>query len=148
MKFGENYKYELIEGQEEGLNAGDVKIRKTGLTAEFTLNDIDRDRQYLEKKKEEILGKMQIEDAKMQNIDRTNPEIGQMDEHVRQVIYIYQQAFAVCKVGKEKVAEIDKTLEELKHEMMDISIQTGILTTHDGGTEGKESGDTEGPESV
>jgi hypothetical protein len=128
MNFNE-YKYEAIEDFEDGKQTGDVKIRKSGLTAEFTMNDIDRDIQLLEKKKLELDSQIKIEDAKMQNIDRTNPEVGQMSPEMRQVVYIYERAYAFCKVGKEKVEEIDKMIADYKHELMDIALQTGILTT-------------------
>jgi hypothetical protein len=128
MNFNE-YKYEAIGDFEDGKQPGDVKIRKSGLTAEFTMNDIDRDIQLLEKKKTELDAQIKIEDAKMQNIDRTNPEVGQMSPEMRQVVYLYERAYAFCKVGKEKVEEIDKMIADYKHELMDIALQTGILTT-------------------
>ena len=130
MTFGEECKYEVIEPAE---NPGDTKIKKSGLTAEFTMNDIDRDRQLLEKKKTELDAQIGIEEAKMQNIDRTNPEVGQMSAEMRQVIYIYERAYAFCKVGKEKVGEINNMLETYKHELLDIALQTGLLTTNDEG---------------
>lgn len=122
----ENIKYEIIEKADQ---PGASKILKTGLTAEFTLDDIDRDIHYLEKKKLELTSQIAIEEAKMKNIDGTNPEIGAMDEHMRQVIYLYERSFAFSKVGKEKVEEIDKQLEDYKAELMAIVLQTGLVLT-------------------
>jgi hypothetical protein len=122
----ENYKYEVLEKSEQ---PGETKIKKSGLTAEFTLNDIARDIQLLEKKKVELNAQIGVEDAKMRNIDRTNPEIGQMDTNMRQVIYLYERSYAFSKVGKEKVEEIDKLLDEYKTELMDITVQTGLVLT-------------------
>jgi hypothetical protein len=135
----ETYTYTVIE---EAENAGDAKIKKTGLTAEFTLNDIDRDMKYLQRKKEELEGQMRIEDAKMKNIDDTNPEVGAMSEEMRQVIYIYQKAFSFCKVGKEKVEEIDNQIKEYRQELMAIVVQTGLGLSNDG--EEKEAERTDG----
>jgi hypothetical protein len=122
----ENITYEVIEKTED---PGESKILKSGLTAEFTLNDITRDVQYLQKKKEELESQIGVEAARMTNIDGTNPEIGQMDERMRQVIYLYERAFAFCKVGKEKVAEIDAQMKSYREELMQIVMQTGLAIT-------------------
>lgn len=111
---------------EEKSDVGESIIQKTGMVAEFTMNDIDRDLQLLRKKKEELESQKAVEDARMVNIDRTNPEVGQMDEKTRQVVYIYERAYAFSKVATEKIAEIDTAIKSYKDEMLAIALETGI----------------------
>ncbi len=108
-------------------DVGECVIEKAGVLVEFTLNYLDRDMQLLKRKKEELEGMQKIERAKMANINRTNPEIGEMSEALRQVVFIYTQAFSSDKVITEKVAEIDAQIKAYRDELMVIVMQTGIV---------------------
>ena len=123
-KTPENLTYRILEENVE--NIGASVVEKVGMVVTFTVDDIDRDLVALRKKREELEGQMKIESARMVNIDRTNPEIGQMSEEMRQVVYIYERAYAFCKVGGEKIAEIVAQEKEYRDEVTNIIMQTGI----------------------
>lgn len=115
---------------EEKPDPGDSVIQKTGLTAEFTLNDMDRDMKYLAKKKDELEAQIAVEAARMTNIERDRPALAEMSEEERQIIYIYTKSASFVKVGKEKIAEIDTQMKEYKDEMINIVMQTGVVAPH------------------
>lgn len=135
------YIYEVIEKAE---NPAETKVKKSGITAEFTLREVQADIASLQKLRLEIDAKARIESAKMQNIERDMPEIADMDENQRKIIYIYQQAASTYKMASEKVAEIDKQLEEYEAELNNITQQTGLVLTEPNGTTEEESGGTDG----
>ena len=107
-------------------NPAECVIQKTGMIAEFTLGDINADIELLKKKREEVEGIMKISEARLINIDNTNPEIGEMSEELRQVIFIYAKDFSTAKVAKEKIAEIDAAIKSYRQEALTIAMETGI----------------------
>lgn len=115
--------YEIVEEKE---NPAETLIRKHGMVSEFTLGEINVDLSLLAKKKNELESQIAVEAARMTNIDRTNPEIGQMEEAMRQVVFIYERAFAFVKIAKQKVAEIDAQAKEYREEVVRIAMETGL----------------------
>jgi hypothetical protein len=117
------YKFTVVTPNEDPTQA---VILKEGLTAKFTLAETGMDTLLLEKKREEIDAEVRIQQATMTNIERTNPDVAKMSEADRQITYVYQKAFAVVKVGKEKLAELDNAIAEIEADRADILKQTGL----------------------
>ena len=117
-------KYKVITKAEE--KEQDWVIRKEGLTADFTLNDIKRDIEQLKKMKTEMEAKSGIEDAILKNVATNYPEVPKMKEKLRVAVFLYQKSFATKKMCDDKVAEIDKQLEEYANETQEILNQTGL----------------------
>jgi len=119
-----NFKYEVITKSEE--KEQDWVIQKSGLTAEFTLNDIKRDIEILKKMKIEMDAKVGIEAAILENISVNYPDAPKMEEKLRVAVFLYQKSFATKKMCEEKVAEIDKQLKEYAEETQEILNQTNL----------------------
>lgn len=132
LKNGENVDYKVLEAKE---NPAETIIEKSGMTSQFTLGEIAVDLNLLQKKHDELESQMRIEEARMINIDRTNPEIGAMSEEMRQVIFIYAKAFAFVKVAKEKLNEIDAQVKEYNEEMEVIQSRLGLSFQTNGNRE-------------
>lgn len=133
----EDIHYRIIK---EASKPENVLIQKTGMVSEFTIGDILRDQQLLQKKKEELEAQIAIEEARMQNIDRSNPKIGKMSEEMRQVVFIYERAFAFSKVGRQKVEEIKNQLKEYREETLRIALETGLGVRADNENNAEETG--------
>lgn len=118
--------YRVVDEKE---NPAESVIQKTGMVAEFTLGDINRDLMLLAKKKDELESQIAVEDARCKNIDRTNPEIGEMSEEMRQIIFIYERAFAFVKIARQKVEEIKAQEKSYREEVIKIQMETGMDLT-------------------
>ncbi len=121
MDMAIKYKIKKAEADEK-----ESIIVKTGDVVEFTMRNIDNDIAYLERSQKELEAQMRIEEAKKQNVLDTHPHIADMPEEDRVACYIYQQSYAFTKVGKEKLEEIVKQLEDYAADKAEIEKQTGI----------------------
>lgn len=119
-----DYTYVITTPNEE--NPMEAVIEKGNLTVSFTPNQVMANMSSLGKTKQELEGKLKIEEAKMANILRDMPQIADMSEELRGIVYIYTQAYSTAKVAREKLAEVDEALNELHNEVIDIVMQTGL----------------------
>ncbi len=113
--------------KETSINPHDSVIEKHGQAITFTIGDIDRDVLYLEKAKKELEAQMKLEEAKKSNVVGTHPHIAEMSEEDRVATYLYQQAFAFCKVAESKIKQITEQIESYGTEKEEILKQTGIV---------------------
>lgn len=112
--------------KERALDPLDSLITKTGADIEFSLRAVENDIAYLQKNKREMISQMALEEAKMKNVVRTHPHIEKMTEEDRIACYIYQQAYAFCKVAENKIKQIDEQVRDYEAEKEEIKNQTGL----------------------
>ena len=118
--------YKIKETEAKDTDPMETVIVKTGGEVEFTLAGVNADIIYLQKMKKELLAKKGIEEAKKVNVLGTHPHIEQMSEEDRVACYLYQEAFAFCKVAENKIKEIDEQIAEYEKEKEEIKNQTGL----------------------
>lgn len=114
--------------KQKNKNPYDSLIIKTGLTAEFTINDIRNEIDALNKRKIEIEAKKGISDATIKNIkehDKTGV-INKISEKERIAIFLYEKAMIEIKAADELVKEINNQLDSYGAEIEDICKQTKL----------------------
>ena len=110
--------YKIIE---ESADVNTIVIEKSGLTATFTLQDIENHIAYLNKTKREIEGKILIDTAGCTNIENNNEWIKEMTEEELHACFLYFQSKATVVKGNEKLEEIENALKEYADEKIIIN---------------------------
>lgn len=104
----------------------EVIIEKSGITAQFTLNDIERHEDYLAKTLKEIEGQLAIEDAKSTNILSHNSFLVKMSEKDLHACKMYFECMAFSSTAKPKIKEIKEQIKAYKKEKEEIIKQTQL----------------------
>lgn len=115
--------YKIIKKAENPL---ETIIRKTDFSVDFTLGDLENNNTYHEKLKKEIEAKKQIEEAKIVNVLRTNPEVEKMDEKTLIAAFLYYGAKSFCKTAMDKLKQIENQISKDTNEIKEIRKQTGL----------------------
>lgn len=116
----EELKYEISK---RATDAKDSIIKKTGATVEFSMGQVEASEAQLEKVKRELQGQVDVETAKMANIEVHHPFVLKLSEQEMFVAHMYQGAKAIVLVGKQKVEDIQKALDDYKLEKEEIRKQ-------------------------
>ena len=98
-------KYKLIK--EEG-DVIDYVIEKRGLTSEFTIRDINSNLARMEKVTKELQAQLELEQAKMTNIEHFHPFVKDLSPEDLHTAWMYREA-------QEYVTQIVPKLEEIKN---------------------------------
>ncbi len=104
----------------------EVIIEKSGITAQFTLNDIERHEAYLAKTLKELEGQLSIEDAKAQNIATNNTFLLKLSEKDLHAAKMYFESMAFISTAKPKIREIKDQIKSYKKEKEEIIKQTKL----------------------
>jgi TolA-binding protein len=90
-------------------------VRKSGITAEFTMQELISERLTMEKRIKELEGQKKINDATVKNIEDHHPEVMKMDPELRSYAASYDEALAdkhnidkVLKAYKKAIKEDNK----------------------------------------
>ena len=90
-------------------------VRKSGITAEFTLQQLISERLTMDKRVKELEGQKKINDAIVKNIEQHHPEVMKMSEEARHYAAIYNKAVTdqekvngVLKAYKKALKEDDE----------------------------------------
>lgn len=90
-------------------------VRKSGITAEFSLRELMAERAQIDKRIKELEGQKKINDATVKNIEQHHPEVTRMKKELRSYAASYDAALAdqkkvnqVLKAYKKAVAEDDQ----------------------------------------
>lgn len=120
----EKYEYKIKEQKDDPY---ECLILKEGLTAEFTLNDVKKDIEVLNKRKTELEAKKKIPAALIENVKKEYAEvIEKTDEKSRIAIFIYEKAMMEIKGAQELIDMVDKQLDSYGAEIDDICQKTGL----------------------
>jgi len=120
-----DYIYKVIDEHPEDPMLSTVE--KQGITANFTVRDIEQDIASLGKMIKELTAKIGIEKAKLANIVRTDPEVEELTERQRHAAYLYQESYGFIIKADEKIDEMKEAITELEAEKIEITKQTGII---------------------
>ena len=106
-KKDKNFKAALIE-------------KKYEETVTFTVEQIDKHVELLERAVREIEGKKQISEAKIQNVLNNHPEVKKMDGVKIIAVHLFHENTAIVKEAEMKLKEVKKQLAEYKKERKEI----------------------------
>lgn len=112
--------YKIIKSAED---INDAVIEKSGITVEFSLNDVERTQKYNDKQLKEIEGKYQIEKAKMVNIEENHAFVKEMSDQDLFTAGMYYEAKNFCEQAEKKIAEFKEHKSELIKELIEIYAQ-------------------------
>ena len=101
-------------------------IEKSGITAQFTISDIERHEEYLVKSLKEIEGQLTLEDAKATNILNNNIFLMKLSEKEIHASHLYFEAMAFSVTAKPKIKEIKEQIKSYKKEKEEIIKQTQL----------------------
>jgi hypothetical protein len=107
-------------------DAKEVIIEKSGITAQFTINDIEKHEMYLEKSLKEVEGKLQIEEARSTNILNNNVFLMKLSEEELNAAHLYFESMAFIATAKPKIKEIKDQIKSYKKEKEEIIKQTQL----------------------
>lgn len=114
--------YELKEPNDDPLQA---KLLKKGVVVEFTLGEIINEERQCEKAVKELTAKVDLEKAKMVNIEHHHPFVQTMTMEQLFTAHMYYESRAFVDGLPEKIEVMKKQLAESKVESAKIIEQFG-----------------------
>ena len=115
-------KYKIIKG--DGLEA---VIEKTEHEpTQFEAINVKNHLEAVEKTIEELEAKIKLEEAIITNIENNHPGIKVIDEELKQACYLSIKSKMAIIPAKQKLDELNKSMDEYKKELKEIKSQTGI----------------------
>ena len=115
------YKYKVLEGK--GKTA---KIQKSGLKHEFNVSDIYEDLERIKKFRREKTAQIDVELAKIENVLRNHPKVGELNDVELGGAFIVQQSKIMIKAIEDKFKELTDLEAEYLSDLAKIKKQTGI----------------------
>lgn len=100
--------YKIKDTKEDPL---DTVIERSGLTAEFTLRDLNTNIARADKVMKELQGKHDIESAKMANIESYHPFVKDMSDQDINTTHMYAEAKEYVRQATEKMKEVEAVIE-------------------------------------
>jgi len=113
--------YTVKESHKEDTNF-DV-IEKTGITHEFTVQDILEEEEKFGKMVTEIEANIEVKEAIKTNVVSNNAWLEDMEEEKIHACFLYWEAHAYVKGGQAKVNEIKTAIKASEKERKDIKSQ-------------------------
>lgn len=98
-------------------------IEKTGQSYTFTLADVTAAKKYNDKQEREIRGQLEIEKAKMVNIENNHPEVAQMEGVKLVAAKIYQESKEYVEKAEKKLQEFAEAKGNMMTDLMDLYSQ-------------------------
>lgn len=120
------YKYSISEKNDNPLES---KIKKEGISVEFTLNQLIAEKQRADKLQKELEAQLKLEEAKAQNVADNYPFVKDVDEEEEKkavAITLYKGTLSKIDEINNKLKQIADLNEEHFAELADIKEQTGI----------------------
>lgn len=103
-------------------------IEKGGITAQFTLADLESEQKQFQKMIDEFRSKRSFEDAKVQNIEHFHPFVLDFDDEKRSTIFLYQEAKVTRDACDRRIEQIDAELQESLKETEKVRKALGLKT--------------------
>jgi len=119
-----NYKYQIIK---EATDNQKSQIRKSGVTIDFTMEQVAEHYNNLKKVQKELKSKLSYEKAKLSNIVEHNPIVNKItDEKEKLAIFMAVEAETLIKKIQKDLEEYTQAIKEYDNELFEIEKQTGI----------------------
>lgn len=113
--------------KESNENINDAIIEKTGHAIQFTLQDMERNEQDLEKFKRECEATANNRKLTIENIESFHPFVTELSEEDLHTAFMYYKAKEDYKAYTSKLEEVLKVLGESYKEKAEIKGQLGIV---------------------
>jgi len=98
----------------------DRQIIKTGHEDVFTLNQVEAAQAHYQKTLKELKAQIELDSAKMQNIEHFHPEVKDYTDEQLVTAWLYQESKGRVKLYSEKVVEIEDQLKSDAEEIEEI----------------------------
>jgi hypothetical protein len=123
-----HFRYKLLESNSDYKQS---KIEKSGITAVFTLAEVEQHRDRLEQMRKELEAKATIERAKIKNIEDHHPFVKKLSEFELFTAHMYQTALNELKPAEEKLKEVLEAIDEYEQETSHIMETLGFQKAED-----------------
>lgn len=118
--------YNIKKSEIEG---GEDLIEKVGGTTEFKASDVNKNLATLAKSIQECFAKIELEKARLANLEAFHPDILEIPEEKRCAIALYESCRGTITQYSAKMKEFEDFLTEYTEESKEIFKQTGIEIT-------------------
>jgi hypothetical protein len=125
------YTYKILKEDAEDFK--DSEILKKGITATFTVRELERIEKEVRKQLKEAEAQYNLEAAKMENIERNHPYVKEMDEEKLFTIHMYQEAKTNYTKYRDFAKKVTVDLKVYENEMNDMYKQLGKVPSPYGG---------------
>jgi hypothetical protein len=105
----QSFSYRLLEARSD---YRDSIIEKGGITAKFTIAEVEAMQTRNKTSKKEIEAQVMIKEAEMVNIEHFHPEVKEMTDEQLAAAYLYKEAKAYVANAKPAIAGIDAAIAE------------------------------------
>lgn len=112
--------YKLIEKNEDVRTS---KIEKRGGVVTFTYNELEASILAMKKMIKELKGNIDLQAAKMKNIEEHHPFVLTMSEQDMFTAHMYQEAKALVVVAGKKLVEFEDALNSDEGQLLEIENQ-------------------------
>jgi len=104
----------------------DYVIKKTGFSVEFTLREMHTDMEYNKRMVKELEGKLQIENATIENIKSNHPFVLDFDDEKLAAIYLYFKSKCEAHAIENRLLDFEIAIKDGNRELGEIARQTGL----------------------
>jgi pentose-5-phosphate-3-epimerase len=122
----QEFNYTVIEPNDDYRLA---KIEKSGITATFTLAEVEAHEQKLLTWKKEREAENGVERAKMENIRHFHPVVDTLDGMQLTAVALFKESKMTIEKSEAKLKEIDEALKEYADEKALIMERLGFVPT-------------------
>lgn len=122
-----HYSYRLLQPNDDYKQA---VIEKAGITADFTLLEVDQMQERNKKDRLEVESQLSIERAKMTNIERHHPQVKKMSGVLLTAAALYKESQMMVSELEPKLKHIDAAIEENNVMVADVMEQIKDLKPH------------------
>lgn len=105
----DNYQYRLLQPNED---ASAAVIEKSGITATFTLAEVEAMQSRNRQAEREIEGQLKIERAKMVNIESHHPKVKEMAGVFLTAVALYKESKTYIAQAEPKLAQVRAAIKE------------------------------------
>lgn len=116
----QQHHYKLVK---EHKDYKEAVIEKGGITAEFTLAEVDAMQERNRKRLLEVEGQLKVENAKMTNILRHHPDVEKMDGILLTAAALYKESQMMVKELEPKRVQIRQAIQENEAMIKDVMTQ-------------------------
>jgi hypothetical protein len=117
------YHYRLVQPNEDHSAA---VIEKSGITATFTLAEVQAMQERNKAAKREVAAQLQIERAKLVNIESHHPKVKEMAGIFLTAVALYKESLTYIAQAEPKLAQIDAAIEENAAMVADVIKQLNL----------------------
>jgi hypothetical protein len=123
-----HFQYQLLDPQEDK-PFKEKKIRKSGITAEFTIAQVEEHEETLRTFKKERAAEIDVERARMENVRHFHPVVDTLSDVELTAVALFKESKTVVEKAEAKLKEVDQALEEYAKEKDDIMRTLGFVPT-------------------